>query len=142
MPQAANIVINDGAATPVAHTFTPLGKDEKGVFWFVQVAPASANALGAKRIGISISRPTNGNRLSGNARVVLSLWNPVLETLGTNSAGIVPPPTLAYQCTDRQTFDLPERSTKQERKDTRVLMKNLLDNALVVSCIEDLLSVY
>lgn len=142
MPQAANIVINDGATTPVAHTFTPLGKDEKGVFWFEQVTPAPTNVLGAKRVGLSISRPTNGNRLSGNARVVLSLWNPVLEVLGTSSNGIVPPPTLAYRCTDRQTFDLPERSTKQERKDTRVLMKNLLDNALVVSCIEDLLSVY
>lgn len=142
MPQAANIVINDGATTPVAHTFTPLGKDEKGVFWFEQVTPAPTNVLGAKRVGLSISRPTNGNRLSGNARVVLSLWNPVLEVLGTSSNGIVPPPTLAYRCTDRQTFDLPERSTKQERKDTRVLMKNLLDNALVVSCIDDLLAVY
>lgn len=142
MPHAANIVINDGAATPVAHTFTPLGKDEKGVFWFEQTAPVPMNALGAKRIGISVSRPTNGNRLSGNARAVVSLWSPVLETLGTNSAGIVPPPTLAYQCSDRQTFDLPERSTKQERKDTRVLMMNLLNNALVISVIDDIQPVY
>jgi len=142
MPQAASIVIDDGAATPVAHTFTPLGKDEKGVFWFEQTTPAPANVLGAKRIGLSVSRPSNGNRLSGNARVVLSLWNPVLEVLGTTSNGIVPPPTLAYQCTDRQTFDLPERSTKQERRDTRVLMKNLMGNALVISCVDDLLSVY
>lgn len=142
MPQAANIVINDGAATPVAHTFTPLGKDEKGVFWFEQVIPAPTNPLGAKRIGISLSRPQNGNRLTGDARAVVSLWSPVLETLGTNAAGIVPPPTLAYVNTDRQTFTLAERSTAQERKDVRVLMKNLLDNALVVSMIESLQPVY
>lgn len=142
MPQAANIVINDGAATPVAHTFAPLGKDEKGVFWFEQVAPAPTNPLGAKRIGVSLSRPTNGNRLTGDARAVVSLWHPTLETLGTNAAGIVPPPTTAYVCSDRQSFTLPERSTQQERKDTRVLMKNLLDNALVISMIDQLLPVY
>lgn len=142
MPQAANIVINDGASTPVAHTFTPMGKDEKGVFWFEQVTPAPTNPLGARRIGISISRPTNGNRLTGDARAVVSLFSPVLETLGTNAAGIVPPPTLAYQCTDRQQFTLPERSTSQERKDTRVLMKNLMDNALVVAVVEQLQAIY
>lgn len=142
MPQAANIVINDGASTPVAHTFAPLGKDEKGVFWFEQVTPAPTNALGAKRIGLSISRPQNGNRLTGDARATVSLYVPVLETLGTNAAGIVPPPTLAYQCVDRGSFILPERSTSQERKDSRVLMKNLLDNPLVISLIDQLQPVY
>lgn len=142
MPAAANIVINDGATTPVAHTFVPLGKDDKGVFWFEQSTPATANPLGAKRIGLSISRPNNGNRLTGDAKVTVSLYEPVLETLGTNAAGITPPPTMAYQCIDRQSFNLPERSTKQERKDLRVLMLNLMSNSLVTSLIDDLQPVY
>lgn len=142
MPQAANIVINDGETSPVSHTFVPLGKDEKGVFWFEQVTPAPTNALGAKRIGLSISRPQNGNRLTGDARATVSIYVPVLETLGTNAAGIVPPPTLAYQCVDRGSFTLPERSTGQERKNSRVLMKNLLDDPLVISLIDQLQPVY
>lgn len=142
MPQATNIVINDGAPSPVAHTFAPLGKDGKGVFWFEQITPAPANPLGAKRIGVSLSRPINGNRLSGDAKAVISIYEPVLETLGTNSAGITPPPTLAYQLVGRESVSLAERSTKQERRDLRTLKRNLLDNALIVSMIDDLQPIY
>lgn len=142
MPQAANIVINDGATTPVAHTFTPLGKDAKGIFWFTQTTPAPTNPLGAKRIGVSLLLPGNGNRLTGDAKAVISIYEPVLETLGTNSSGITPPPTLAYQLVGRETFSLAVRSTKQERKDIRVLKQNLLGNAQIVSMIDDLLPIY
>lgn len=142
MPQAANIVINDGAATPVAHTHVPMGKDEKGVFWFEQTNPAPANSLGAKRIGLSLKRPQNGQRLNGKALAVISLSVPTLETLGTNAAGITPPPTLAYEEYARVSIELPERSQKQERKDTRVLLQNLLGNANVISLIDDLQSTY
>lgn len=142
MPAAANIVINDGAATPVAHTLVPMGKDERDVFWFEQSIPVPLNSLGALRAGISLKRPQNGKRLDGKAIAVITLAKPTLETLGTNAAGITPPPTLAYEEKARISFELPERSSKQERKDTRVLFQNLLGNANVIALIDDLLSTY
>lgn len=142
MPLAANIVINDGAATPVAHTFTPLGKDAKGTFWFEQTTPAPTNPLGAKRIGVSLIRPASGSRLTGDAKAVISIYEPVLEVLGNSSTGITPPPTLAYQLVGRDALTLAQRSTKQERKDLRVLKQNLLGNAQIVSMIDDLLPIY
>jgi hypothetical protein len=143
MPAAVPIVINDGAATPVAHTFTPVGKDEKGVLWFEQTTPAPATPLEAKRIGYKQIRGTSSaQRVNGVSKVVYSLALPKLETLGNNSAGIVPPPTLAYRTVARLEFDLPERSAAQERKDTRVLLTNLMANALVIANLEALQVTY
>lgn len=143
MGQITTIVINDGAATPVAHTFSPIGKDDKGVFWLEQTAPVPVNSLGAKRLGISLSRPVTAASLkSANARAVISLWSPVLEVLGNSSTGITPPATKAYELAGRCAFDLPLRSTKQEKKDVRVLFANALVNASVVSLIDELSSAY
>lgn len=139
MPAIANVVINDGAATPVAHTFTPLGRDEKSVYWFEQTTPAPANPLGAKRIGYRQERVyDNQRRLTGESRVILTLSLPTLEVVGNSSTGITPPPTLSYIEKARMEFVLPERSTTQERKDTRVLAANLLAHAMVVSAIDSL----
>lgn len=143
MPQISTIVINDGATTPVAHTFSPIGVDEKGVFWLEQVAPVPTNSLGGKRIGISLMRPVTANDLkAARAKAVLSIYEPVLEVTGNSSTGITPPATKAYELASRQTFDLPLRSTKQEKKDLRVLSMNLLGNASVISIIEDLSKAY
>lgn len=139
MPAIGNVVINDGAATPVAHTFSPLGRDDKGVYWFEQTTPVPANGLGAKRLGYKQDRVfDNQKRLTGESRVVMSLSVPTLEVLGNSSTGITPPPTLAYIEKARLEFVLPERSTTQERKDTRVLAMNLLANAIATSAIDSL----
>lgn len=143
MPQAGNIVINDGAATPVAHTFSPIGKDEKGVMWFEQTTPTPTSPLGAKRIGYRQTRVLDSQkRLTGKSKAVYTLYVPTLETVSNNSAGIVPPPTLAYEEVARVEFDLAERSTTQERKDTRVLAMNLLANAMAVSNLDTLQPTY
>jgi hypothetical protein len=143
MGAAANIVINDGATTPVAHTFSPIGKDEKGILWFEQTTPVPANPLGAKRISYKQTRVMDPKgQLTGKSKVSVVIWNPTLEVLGTNDGGITPPPTLAYVEESRHEFTLAERSTKQERKDTRVLHANLLANAQVVSAIDDLQVIY
>ena len=139
MPQIAAVVINDGASIPVAHTFSPIGKDDKGVFWFEQTTPAPVNALGAKRLGYSQTRVLDANKqLTGTSRCVYSLHVPTLETVANNSAGITPPPTLAYRELARVQFDLAERSTAQERKDTRVLAANLLAHAMAIANVDTL----
>lgn len=143
MPQAANIVINDGATTPVAHTFTPIGKDSNGVIWYEQVTPVPTTPLGAKRIGYKQSRALDPKkRENGVSQASWSLHVPTLETLSTNDAGIIPPATLAYKEVARVVMDLAERSSKQERKDTRVLTLNLLGHAMSVSAIDDLQPTY
>lgn len=139
MPQAVNIVINDGAGTPVTHTFTPIGKDEAGVLWFEQTIPAPVSPLGAKRIGYKQSRVLDAKKqLTGESVVVYTLTVPTLEVLGNSSSGITPPPTLAYVEKARVQFNLPERSVKQERVDTRNLLANLLRASMASANIDDL----
>ncbi|DAD52464.1 coat protein [ssRNA phage SRR5466728_3] len=143
MAAATTIVINDGATSPVAHTFTPIGKDDKGVMWFEQTTPAPANPLGAKRIGYRQTRVMDPKgQLTGKSKAILTLYLPTLETVSNNSAGITPPPTVSYVEESRIEFTLPERSVKQERKDTRVLMANLLASAQVVSAVDDLMVIF
>jgi len=143
MAAAVSIVINDGATTPVAHTFTPIGKDDKGVVWFEQTTPAPINPMGAKRIGYKQSRIMDPRgQLTGISRVTLTLALPSLEVLGNSASGLTPPATLAYTEKARCDFDLPERGLTQERKDTRVLFSNLLTNAQVVSAIDSLQTIY
>lgn len=143
MAAAANIVINDGATTPVAHTFSPIGKDDKGVVWFEQTIPAPLNPMGAKRIGYKQTRVMDPKgQLTGISRVTATLALPSLEVLGNAASGLTPPATLAYVEKVRCEFDLPERGLMQERKDTRVLFSNLLQNAQMVSAIDSLQTIY
>lgn len=139
MPSIGNIVINDGATTPVVHTFSPLGKDQNGVFWWEQTTPVPLNKLGAKRISYKQTRELSpSNQLTANSKVSYLLWVPTLETLSTSSSGLIPPATMAYKELARVEFTLAERSLTQERKDTRVLALNLLGHAMVMSNVDSL----
>lgn len=143
MPQAANIVINDGAAVPVAHTFSPIGKDEKGILWFEQTTPAPPNPMAAKRISYRQTRGLPGaNKLNQSGKAIYVLWIPTTETMSTSSSGVIPPPQLAYKQAGRFEFDLPERGSTQERKDLRILAANLLAHASTVSTIDTLQPMY
>lgn len=139
MPQIGNIVINDGSASPVAYTFSPIGKDDKGVFWFEQTTPAPVNPLGATRIGYSQTRVLDAQKqLTGNSKVTYTLNLPTLETVANNSAGITPPPTLSYVEKCRAEFTLAERSTSAERKNTRIFVYNFLATAMAIANIDTL----
>lgn len=138
MPQASPITINDGAATPVAHTFTPMGKDPRtGVLWFIQTTPTPLNRLGAKRIGYKVStNPGLTKQLESVTKTQYSMLYPLLEVLGTSASGLTPPATVAYALSSRMAFDRPDRALVQEGKDLRVLSLNLLGHASVVSNID------
>jgi len=82
------------------------------------------------------------NQLTGRSKVIVTLCVPTLETLGTSDNGITPPPTLAYVEDFRAEFTLAERSSSQERKDTRVLAMNLFANAQLVSAVDSLQPIY
>lgn len=134
MSSIANIVINDGAATPVAHTYAPVG------------FPAQDQAKWEDRSagvieGFSSLRMTTRRASSNNSgqRVSIQLDLPVLaQTSPSTSTGIQPNPTRAYTLIASAEFVLPKGSTMQNRKDLLALLKNALANAVVTEAVQDL----
>jgi hypothetical protein len=144
MSAVANIVINDAQATPVAHTFIPLGPDKNGVWWFEDQSGTSP--IGFNRISLQLTRPQVASAGTASRervnRVKLGLHTPVLETLGTADNGILPPPTVSYVPRWNCEFIADERGTQQIRKDLRAYALGLLANAQVVAMVETLQGVY
>lgn len=144
MPAVANIVLADAQATPVNHTFVPVGQDTNGVWWFEdQSAPSP---IGYNRISVHVIRPANagaganaGDRVS---RVKIAIHTPKLEVIGNNALGITPAPTVAYVPRFNAEFILSDRTSLQDRKDLRKYADFLFANALITDCVENLTSIY
>lgn len=133
MAAMADIVLPDGAGTPVNHTFKP-GSAEGGVFtWYEQNALSD---VGNRKITMQIVRAKNQGAVN---RVIIKLWNPVLEILGpASAAGYVAPQRQAYTLQSTTEYLQPTRSSLQERKDQQKFVYNLQNNAQMVSAIVDL----
>lgn len=137
----SNIVLADAQATPVDHTFIPIGLDKDGTFWFVD--QAQSNAVGYWRIGIKVKAPAParvGESSNGRTyRVNVTLSEPILETAGDSSAsGIIPAPTVAYIPRTVIEYILPERTTLLDRKNIRKMSYLLLNDAQVINFVENL----
>jgi len=144
MPAVANITLNDAQATPALHTFIPVGPDQTGTWWFEDQSVSSP--IGYNRISVQLVRPKNpapgessGTRVS---RVKIGIHTPILETLGNNSAGIVPPPQVGYIPRCMIEFILPDRSALLDRQTLRKYADFLLANAQITSVIETLQNIY
>lgn len=145
MPAVAAIVLADAAATPVSHTFTPLGPDANGVWWFEERLAAST--IGNQRISIQLTRPgapSNGEDSSKRiCRVKIGIHTPTLETLSNSTiSGITAAPTVAYVNRCNIEYIIPERSILQDRQTIRKYSDNLLANALVTTVVENLENFY
>lgn len=142
MALAQNIVLADAQATPVNHTFVPMGKDAAGVYWYEdQSAPS---AVGYWRVSADFRRPLPAapgasSETSRVYRVKISLHEPVLENI-TNAgiSGILPAPTVAYIVRSMVEFLVPERSSLQNRKDIRKMLPLLLSSQMVIDAVETL----
>lgn len=138
MPTMANIVLNDGQAAPVAHTFSPTGPDRNGVhFWHDR---ASGVALGFPRISIDVKRPVpSGSSTVSTSdrvqRVKMRTVKPVLES------GVTVP-TKAYDLTFNGEFILPERATAEDCADIQAYATNLIASALADALIQQRESVW
>lgn len=137
---ASNIVLADAQATPVAHTFVPVGKIGD-VFWFED--QSVANAIGYWKISVQGTRPpapTSGSSSKDRTfRVKIGLHEPVLETLSNSTvSGILPAPTVSYVPRSFMEFVMPERSSLQNRKDLRKMASLLLADTQVISVVETL----
>lgn len=141
MTVAVNIVIADALATPVNHTFTPVGKDDKGVFWFND--QSITNAIGFWRISVEIKFPPSaksGDSSAGRAyRYKVGLHEPILEVVSNNTIlGIAPAPTVSYIPRSFTEFILPERASLQNRKDLRKMTSLLVSDANIIAVVENL----
>lgn len=145
MTAVANIVLPDALATPVNHTFIPLGPDKQGVWWYEDTSAASS--IGTNKISLSITRPipaAAGQSSAGRvSRVKIGIHTPILETLSSSTiSGIPAAPTLAYVNRANLEYIIPERADMQNRKDLLKYSVGLLANTQVVAMIHDLQNVF
>lgn len=135
MSAIASITINDGAATPVAHTFNPI----------TSVPPVyRENQASLPVVGQGVLRIlSTADAGSGLSKVRLVLELPALETAtAQNSAGYTAAPKVAYTHKVDATIFLPSRGTAQQRKDLRTLFMNALSNAQIVDAVDNLAAPY
>jgi hypothetical protein len=137
MAAAVNIVLADAQATPVNHTFTPVGPRKDGYILFEDMSASSP--IGFNSIAFRMRRVKNGQQNAGQSvtRIDLQLRTPKLETLATAASGFTPPPTVAYNPVVDVSIAISDRSVLQDRKDLRKFVWGLLDNAQVKAAIED-----
>lgn len=144
MSAVTPIVLTDAQATPVNHTFIPLGPDSSGVWHFEDQTGGVSS--GFQRISISLKRaaPISPGKSSASQinRVRLSVSCPRLETMSNSAGGFTPAPVVAYIEKGSVELLLPDRSTSQDRKDLRKYLVGLLGNTHVISAVEDLQSIY
>lgn len=134
MAQRANVTLTDAAGTPVNHVYKPAQTLPNGVITWrdgTQAIYAGQNRLSvAQRMADARSKST---------KVEWKLETPVLEvTSPSTSSGIQPAPTVAYTLLADLSIVLPDRATLQERKDLLAQMRDLIDEAIVTSQVQDL----
>lgn len=141
MATAVAITLADAQATPVNHTFNPVGLDSNKTFWFVD--QSQTNAIGYWRISVEITQPANAQPGESSQkrvyRVRIGLHEPILENVSNSTiSGIAPAPTVAYIPRSFTEFILPERAVLLDRKNLRKMVANLLNDANIVNVIESL----
>lgn len=139
MSAIATMTLNDGKATPVAHTFAPVNVDAAGVAKWAD--RSGGIALGYPVVTQMLKPPaTNGAR---NYKLTAKIVLPTLELTSPSTAtGIQPAPTKAYDLMFNCELVLPERCTLAERKDLAAYAKNFFASAGFVAAIENFEFVY
>lgn len=139
MAAIAPIAIADGQTTPVTHTFNPIQSIDPATY--CRNGDTSVPVVGQERVLLSLK--TGAAVSEAVSKALLTLRIPVLETPdGGTSSGYVAPPKVAYFLQATVSFFLPNRSTAVQRKDLRVLLKNLLGDAQVVELIDTMARPY
>jgi len=131
MATQATITINDGESTPVAHDFDPAGVLDGVAVYEDRVGGIP---VGYPKLTLSVRRPTKGSRAY---KVTLKITNPTLEQASSGGT-FVPPPTLAFNDLAVVEFMFPERGVPQGRANMLAYVVNALQDAAVVSAVEDL----
>ncbi len=127
MPQYAPIVLADGKATPVSHTFE-IASLSSGKLKAVNRAAPTIETQEILTIEVKQSASSSG---VSTVRVSLGMPNPVTDTnTGNVSVGEIN--------SFVATFNLAGTSTLARRKDLEKMVANLFDNALVIEAITEI----
>lgn len=122
MAAFAPIVLADGKATPVNHTFDPSSINADGLARWTD--RSGGIAVGYPVITHLVKSPTKGSSVY---RVTAKVVLPILEiTSPATSTGIQPAPTKAYDLIFTVEAVLPERSTLGDRKDANAFLHGFL----------------
>lgn len=131
MSAQANVVINDGQAAPVAHTFSARGADMKLALW---TDTSGGIGIGMGKITLSyVQQPASNGSYKVEARVTI----PVMETISGSDGGYTPVPKVAFNLFSKIEFVVPNRASLQNRKDLLAYTKNLLAQAVMSDTIHD-----
>jgi len=122
MPAIAALTINDGAATPVAHTFAVGTTDGQKAVWNDRV---SGIPTGYTRLDYEVREAKSS---TGAHSVIISLLMPTLATID----GVQ---TRVRVSSAQVRFNFAQDSTDQERKDLLAYIANGLNNASVKAAI-------
>lgn len=135
MSAIANIVINDGQGTPVAHTFAPAKTQAD---WALLEDRVAGMYIGYNKLTFVLTRPTGDSRqASRNLKLSIKIETPKLEVVSNSTvSGIAPAPTISYRPVVELIATFPERCSLQDRKDLQAYLKNILSNSFVTDAFE------
>lgn len=135
MAAIANIVINDGQGTPVAHTFAP-AKTQADMALLED--RSSGIYIGYNKLTFALNRPVGASKeATRNLKLSIKIETPKLETVSNNSfSGIAPAPTISYRPVVELMVTFPERCSLQDRKDLQAYVKNAMANSFVTDAFE------
>ncbi|DAD52077.1 TPA_asm: coat protein [ssRNA phage Gerhypos.2_19] len=134
MPAFGNIVINDGASTPVSHTFSPVKIDGDVATWADR-----SSGVPTKYWTLSAS---NRDPSGGNGQVNREQFSIAIPVVADGTDPSVKAGTILRVWRFDGTVLIPASSTLQERKDGYAILKNYLASAAVQSMLQDLEHVY
>jgi len=125
MPAIAALTINDGQASPAAHTFSPVSTDGSKAQWADRSPTIPA---GFRLISREVS-PPSGNRTV--YRITDGYMLPTVATVnGTDQ--------VVRYSSAQLTLNIHPDATLQERKDLLAYVKNFLADSTVVTSVQNI----
>lgn len=123
------IVLADGAATPVNHTFAQKANDNSLTSWEDRVAGV--------KIGYSVLMISTKDQPDVR-KVLVTIAVPTLEAVsGPNESGFTPASRAAYMDRCKVEFTLPNRGAKVNRATIRKYAIGVLQDAEFIKVLED-----
>lgn len=122
MPAISNLTINDGQATPSAHTFSVNTTDGTAARWLEKSAGIS---IGYMPLTMSVRMAKSP---TGADVVEVTLSKPTVSTVDNVS-------TVAYRSSASLRFNFSQSETDQGKKDLVAYVTNFLSNAAVKAAI-------
>lgn len=135
MAARGNITLTDAAGSPVNHVFKPSTPQSAAD---VLTWRDSNQAVYAGQAVLTVGQRV-ADKSAHTTKVSWKLETPVLEqTSPSTSSGIQPAPTVAYTPLAKLEFTLPDRMSLQERKDLLAMLRDLIDESIITSQVQDL----